>query len=124
MKILAPLLPLLLLLLACNPNAPSTNLINQQACTVGLIKAPVGGSDTLYVPNIFTPDGDGFNDAFYILFNETVPSLSSYQLTIEDPGGNQVFFSNDISERWNALDSDNEPLQSTLYDWRGSLSLS
>ena len=117
MKISPVLLPFLFTILACNPHTPSTDLINQQACTVGLTKAPVGGNDTLYIPNIFTPDADGVNDDLRIVLDTIGLSLSGFQLLIENPGGNQVYTSNDLFDRWDGRDSNGEPYKSTLYDY-------
>lgn len=50
----------------------------------------------LFIPNAFTPNGDGINDAFFI------PNavLSSFTIVILDRWGNEVFRSNSANFRW------------------------
>jgi len=47
--------------------------------------------------NIFTPDGDGNNDEFFL----ELPALKSFQIVIMDQNGQTVFESNDQNFRWN-----------------------
>lgn len=51
-----------------------------------------------YVPNVFTPNGDGLNDLF-------IPLIScgpeQYELLIFNRWGNEVFSSNDPNRHWN-----------------------
>lgn len=47
--------------------------------------------------NIFTPDGDGYNDEFFL----ELPELKSFQIVIMDQNGQSVFESNDPKFRWN-----------------------
>jgi gliding motility-associated-like protein len=54
---------------------------------------------TLYVPNSFSPNGDGKNDFFFVKGLELDPIF--FQLEIYDRWGNLVFQSNDINEKWN-----------------------
>ncbi len=49
-----------------------------------------------YIPNAFTPDGDGLNDSF---FGKGV-FISTYEMSIYDRWGNLIFFSNDINKAW------------------------
>jgi gliding motility-associated-like protein len=49
------------------------------------------------VPNVFTPNGDGINDFFFIK-NE---NLSDYHLTIYNRWGQAVFESRNLTETWN-----------------------
>ena len=51
----------------------------------------------IYIPNAFSPNGDGENDMFKI----TAESPSAYLLKIYDRWGNKVFESKDINEGWN-----------------------
>lgn len=117
MKAFISLFPALLLILACNPSSPTTNRINRGACTVGLTKAPVGGSDTLYIPNIFTPDGDGVNDIHLIEVDTTKLNLSRFQMVIEDPIRVEVYRTTDPFYRWEGQNSEGEPLRSALYEY-------
>lgn len=51
---------------------------------------------TIFVPNSFTPNGDGINDELSV----TVPDLSSYHLSIFNRYGAKVFETRDIFENW------------------------
>ena len=64
----------------------------------------------LEVPNVFTPNGDGFNDVWMI---RGLPAGSS--LTVFDRSGRQVFFSNNYEHNWNGNDSENQTLPEDTY---------
>jgi len=51
----------------------------------------------IYIPNSFTPNGDGKNDVFYI---KTVYEFSEFKLTIFNRWGDMVFESEDINKGW------------------------
>jgi gliding motility-associated-like protein len=51
-----------------------------------------------YIPNAFTPDGDGINETF--LPKGTGISFNDYTLDIYDRLGEKVFSSNNLSEGW------------------------
>ncbi len=52
----------------------------------------------VYIPNAFTPNGDGFNDVFKPVFD---CNLSLYEFTIFDRWGREVFRSDEPSTPWN-----------------------
>ena len=72
---------------------------------------PLGCSDTLvqsirvaseirmYIPNAFSPNGDGFNDFF--IAEGPIEGISNYSLVVMDRWGNLVFESNDPLNGWN-----------------------
>lgn len=51
---------------------------------------------TLYVPNTFTPNGDGLND----LFNASGTNISSFRMAIFDRWGELLFTADDIHKGW------------------------
>jgi len=53
----------------------------------------------VYIPNIFSPDGDGFNDVFYLGGSTT---LEASQLSVYDKWGNLIF----INEKTEDITSD------------------
>ncbi len=61
---------------------------------------PVSCCGTMYVPNAFTPDGDGLNDQFRVM---TTAFFKEFQLVIMDRWGNRVFESADIRHGWNGV---------------------
>jgi gliding motility-associated-like protein len=69
-------------------------------CQAELCKdIPVIGELTLFIPNSFSPDGDGLNDEFYpVILDE---DLSYYVLRIFDRRGELVFETEDPNAHWN-----------------------
>ena len=53
----------------------------------------------IYVPNSFTPNGDGLNDTFAAYGH----SITEFKLDIFDRWGENIFTSNDIKNGWNGL---------------------
>lgn len=51
---------------------------------------------TLYVPNAFTPNNDGYND----VFSPVVYDITQYKFTIYNRWGEQIFTTNDSKEGW------------------------
>jgi gliding motility-associated-like protein len=52
----------------------------------------------VYVPNSFTPDGDGLNDGFKPIYDGFVPTL--YEFSVWNRWGEAIFFTNDPEEAW------------------------
>ncbi len=59
----------------------------------------------VYVPNAFTPDGDGLNDLFR---PEIDCDLSEYELVIFNRWGNEVFRSESLANAWNGSSAEEE----------------
>ncbi|MFN3917046.1 MAG: PKD domain-containing protein [Flavobacteriales bacterium] len=93
-----------------NPNFtfPNTNAGNYEVC---LIATNAQGCEAeicqnvliedeflIYVPNAFTPDGDGDNEIFYPVINGADPL--SYKLYIFNRWGELIFESNNINVGW------------------------
>ncbi len=55
---------------------------------------------TLYVPNSFTPDGDGINDVFKVVAH----GIKDYKLTISNRWGDEVFTTTDTEAVWTGGD--------------------
>ncbi len=65
----------------------------------------------LYIPNAFTPNGDGKNDGFSITgYNRCL----FYHLTIFNRWGEKIFESDDISKPWDGY-SNESPVQEGVY---------
>lgn len=77
----------------------------------------VEGDFTFYVPNCFTPNGDGHNEIFYPLGTEI--DISSFEMYIFDRWGNQIFKSTNINIGWNGnVNGGNEMAQQDVYVWK------
>ncbi|HEX2534788.1 MAG TPA: gliding motility-associated C-terminal domain-containing protein, partial [Chitinophagaceae bacterium] len=59
-------------------------------------------ADDLFLPNAFTPNGDGKNDTFRPAFFAGV-TFYNYELTLYNRWGERVFFTRDINSGWNGL---------------------
>jgi len=70
---------------------------NTWGCSDTVVKIVTIGSEySLYVPNAFTPDGDGLNDIFY----PKGTGITKYELTIFDRWGELLFTSEDFYKGW------------------------
>jgi hypothetical protein len=55
----------------------------------------------VFIPNAFTPDGDGLNNEFTAVFPENM-KLANYEMYIYDRWGELVFYSQDPKQGWDA----------------------
>ncbi|MEI8204527.1 MAG: choice-of-anchor L domain-containing protein [Bacteroidota bacterium] len=72
---------------------------------------------SIYIPNAFSPNGDGVNDMFYVYFT----NIHEYHLQIFDRWGEQMFNTFDLTEGWDGTFK-GTPLPSGLYVYRISYS--
>ncbi len=73
---------------------------------------------TFYIPNAFSPNGDGVNEGFKgtgIGIDNT-----TYNLWIFDRWGNMIFYSNDLEETWNGRiqGKDGDIVMQDVYVWK------
>lgn len=54
---------------------------------------------TLYVPNAFSPNSDGYNDEFYCYGT----GISEFRMNIFDRWGENIYFSTDIKQGWDGF---------------------
>ena len=75
--------------------------ITEFGCRDTTIKTPIIiiEEPSLYIPNAFTPNGDGVNDFFGIYGN----SIKSYHMKIFDRWGEMIFENNDYFPTWDGL---------------------
>lgn len=62
-------------------------------------------------PNIFTPNGDGINDEFHV----EASHLREFEIRVFNPGGQEVFVSNDPSFKWDGQDMSGALCPEGLY---------
>jgi len=65
----------------------------------------------LYIPNTFTPDGDGDNDRFGPV-GIRMEKYESYEFTVFNRWGEIVFITENISEHWDGIEA-----QQGAYTW-------
>jgi gliding motility-associated-like protein len=70
-----------------------------------------------YVPNIFTPDGDDYNETFKPIFTSGYDKYD-YHLTIFNRWGEIVFESYDTEYGWNGNYGDGGLVQDGVYIWQ------
>lgn len=54
--------------------------------------------EKLFLPNAFTPNGDGLNDEFFISNPFAIEDLNAFE--VFDRLGNQIFFTDDAFQKW------------------------
>ena len=92
---------------------------NYLGCADSLVKlVEVKDEFLIYVPNSFTPDGDGINDVFAVLGNDIDPA--EFELFIFNRWGELVFTTNDPSQVWTGAmgGGDGEAVRDGVYPWR------
>lgn len=70
---------------------------------------------SLYVPNTFTPDGDGINESFNAILSGKTPE--TYSLMIFDRWGNLFFETTDFTQSWDGKNG-NLDAQQDAYVWK------
>jgi gliding motility-associated-like protein len=70
--------------------------MDANGCVLELV-ARVPLDTDLYVPNIFTPNDDGFNDTFFI---RNLPITGGAQIVISNRWGKEVYSSKDYQNNW------------------------
>ncbi len=72
---------------------------------------------TIYIPNSFSPNGDGVNDVFQIHGYGISPE--NFELLIFDRWGNKIFATRDINEGWKgAVNNNGNIVQQDVYVYR------
>jgi gliding motility-associated-like protein len=106
-------------------NDPTLLVRNPGVYTVELTGPCINAADTIiiaegncaplvYVPNGFTPNGDGINETFVPVVSGNV---RSYTFMMFDRWGEMIFSSNTIGEAWDGA-VNGTPSQDGVYVWR------
>jgi gliding motility-associated-like protein len=94
----------------------NANLCNNQDTVSVRISDNECNIKNIYIPNAFTPNGDGKNDVFKV--NSTI--LKSMYLEVYDRWGNKVFESNSITDVWDGTYKNKPaPLEAYGYYFTG-----
>ena len=67
----------------------------------------------IYVPNTFTPDGNGINDYFYAKGG----NIKNFEMTIFNRWGELIYESSNLNEKWNGTYND-LPCPDGTYIWK------
>jgi gliding motility-associated-like protein len=89
----------------CEPGIYSVQLVatNQGLCPDTIIKQiKIKDEIVIYVPNTFTPNGDGINDLFIPIIT-TYSGLDQYEFRIYDRWGEVIFESKTVGEGWDGI---------------------
>ena len=70
--------------------------VSNATCSFSDSITVIVSESALYVPDVFTPNGDGFNDEFRVAYK----SLISFQCWVYNRWGRQVFYWNDPTKGW------------------------
>lgn len=82
-------------------------------------KVTINPDVVLYVPNAFTPGGDGLNDEFQIFLPPTGVDFSTFTLTVYDRWGEVVYKTNDVTKSWNgAKNNSGEIMKQDTYVYK------
>jgi gliding motility-associated-like protein len=86
---------------------------NSYNCIDTMIKClTVEPNSSLYIPNAFTPNGDGRNDTFFAKGE----NIFDFEMRIFDRWGNLIFYSDDIDKHWDGrVKSDDLIAQQDVY---------
>lgn len=73
----------------------------------------VGNPSDIYVPNVFTPNGDGKND----LFKPEIPrvNVAGYEMSIYDRWGGLLFITKDLGSGWDGRNQSGQSIPSGVY---------
>ncbi len=100
---------------------PVTLIAKNAVCADTIVKdVYIKGEFTLYVPNAFTPNGDGKNDLFYPGGrNHQCSTCTNYEFMIFDRWGEVIFKSTTVDEPWNGRRANNmREAEIDVYVWR------
>ncbi|CAN5918948.1 hypothetical protein BH11BAC7_BH11BAC7_11990 [soil metagenome] len=72
---------------------------------------------TLFVPNAFTPNGDGANDIFFPVGVGMDPE--HFEMWIFDRWGNMIYYTDDFAKGWDGMvQGHTNPCQQDVYVWK------
>ncbi|MEZ4756400.1 MAG: PKD domain-containing protein [Flavobacteriales bacterium] len=91
--------------------AMDVNGCADSVCTI----IPVFDRLLVFVPNAFTPNGDGFNEGFRPVFN--LPFVVDYEFMIFDRWGERIFTSQTLDEAWDGTYGGGV-VETEVYVWK------
>jgi gliding motility-associated-like protein len=93
-------------------------VVSNHGCRDTIVKAIVIEEDfEIYVPDAFTPNGDGTNDTF----SPKGYGIVKYEIAIFDKWGEQIFYSHDFSVQWDGKYKGIPVVKEDTYVWKISV---
>lgn len=94
--------------------------VSQNGCTEIVmievrVEDPLCDTDNIYIPNAFTPNGDGMNDEMRVRSN-FADQLTEFRFIIYDRWGQEVYSSDDIFESWDGT-TEGDDLEPDVYGY-------
>lgn len=91
--------------------------INAEGCIDTTLKyVIINGVYLFYMPNSFTPNGDGKNDIFKP-YGEGI-DFEKYEFSIYDRWGHLIFHTDNLLEGWDGSSIENSPVPNGVYVWK------
>ena len=72
---------------------------------------------SVFLPTVFTPNGDGVNE-FFIPNGEALENCTSYEFKIYDRWGKEMFLTTDKTRGWDGINKDGVLAEQGVYVWR------
>jgi gliding motility-associated-like protein len=92
-------------------------VVNDHGCTDDICKVvEIGGEFLIYVPNAFTPDGDGVNDLFFPS-GLNLSNTTEFTMYIFNRWGEMIFESHDPTTAWNGTKR-GQNVKQDVYVWK------
>ena len=92
-------------------NVTASNKCTAEHC----LEVAVSPAWSFYIPNAFTPDGDGLNS----VFGAKAKNISDYHLMIFDRWGSLIFESTNLSDGWNGrINNGAETVKEDVYVYK------
>lgn len=91
-----------------------------EGCKDSILKLVIVTPDVvMYVPNSFTPNGDGLNDVFQIFLPPTGVDYTTFNITVYNRWGEMIYRSGDVNDFWNGAKNNSGPvLKQDTYVWK------
>lgn len=91
----------------------------QFTCSVSEINVHTVHTDCelkIFVPNVFSPNGDGVNDLFQPLITSFTP-INNFEMVVYDRWGNPIHRATDPQDAWDGRFGDSDYVNPGVYTW-------
>jgi gliding motility-associated-like protein len=102
-------------------SVPVTLIVSNDYCVDSITKIIlINDIFTLFVPNAFSPNGDGVNDEFFPSgLNINCDVCKNFEFMVFDRWGEMIFYSNNNHAKWNGKRNNNlNDVQEDIYVWK------